>query len=236
MKRYLFFVVAASLSALLMAGCGGGGGGKNPGGGTSGSSLSGRVVQVGTGTPLQGVTVSSGSAHTTTNANGEFSLSGLTSGAATVYVQLSQYEMSYAKVTIVGTSNSIPDDIEMAPTASHPTGSQFLFRGCVKDYDTNEPVVGAVVKVGTTQTETTTNGRFWMELPTAPVDLTYSVNGSHASPAATGYFSFWAYTSNGAKNATCLKMPLSPATGVDIGTIKLQNSENVPPFPPSCGS
>lgn len=83
-KSLVPVAIAAMLLSLLLAGCGGGGGG-TPVDDTTGS-VSGRIVDFTSSTPLAGVEVSIGSQSTTTDANGYFVLEGVRPGTYTLTI------------------------------------------------------------------------------------------------------------------------------------------------------
>jgi hypothetical protein len=116
-----------------------------------------------------------------------------------------------------------------------PPADKFVLTGTVKDLNTGGAVVGAKVKVGSSQVTTDSQGKFRLEMTSRPIVTTYSVDGTSATPAP-GYFSFWAQADAKTQNASCIEFPVAPATGMDLGTVFLINSDNPPPFPPSCPS
>lgn len=116
MNKWIYIAIIAALGALLFSGCGGGGGG-------GGLTLTGRVVDgANSNQPLAGATVSLQNQHTTTAADGTFTLSGLTLGTNTLTVQLNGFEISAQDVTIVAGANTLPADVVMAPVSGNPPG------------------------------------------------------------------------------------------------------------------
>jgi hypothetical protein len=74
-------VIAAA--AMIVAGCGGGGGGAEP---AQTGSVSGTITYAATGDPLGGIAVSIGGIRTTTNTNGQFTLSGVAIGQQVITI------------------------------------------------------------------------------------------------------------------------------------------------------
>lgn len=114
-----------------------------------------------------------------------------------------------------------------------PITDNCVLTGTVRDYSTNNAVVGATVQVGTYTTTTGSQGAFRLEMPTVPVATTYSVNGSAATPTP-GYFDWWSQYNSVTYNAKCIPLPVVPLGTTSLGTIYLMNADSPPPFPPSC--
>lgn len=101
MKRWLGLI---SIATLVVA-CGGGGGGDPVGttpqgtGGGSGSA-NGVVMDAKTGQRIQNAAISSDGKTTTTDANGEFTLSGLVAGTAVITIAATDYTTSYENAAI----------------------------------------------------------------------------------------------------------------------------------------
>lgn len=154
--------VAVSL-ILVIAGCGGGGGG-------GGTTLTGRVVNGATDAPLQGARVALGSASTTTAADGTFTLTGVLVGSGVLSVQLTGYEVATVSVTIVAGSNTLQEDVPMAPTTGNPPGdTPRTIQGTITLTGGSNPTgVTVTLLSGTTQIDqmtTAADGKYFFWAP-----------------------------------------------------------------------
>jgi len=113
MRNCVAVAVIAAVAAAVLAGCGGGGGG---------ATLSGRVIDGGTGEVLQGVRVALGASSAFSGTDGRFTLAGLSTGSGLLTAQLVGYEIRTVPVTIHAGANALPDDVKMAPVSGNPPG------------------------------------------------------------------------------------------------------------------
>ena len=169
MRNWVAVVVIAVLEVAVVGGCGGGGGG-------GGATLSGRVIDGGTGQPLQGVRVALGSSSTTTQADGRFTLSGLSPGSGVLTAQLAGYEITTVQVTIVAGANTLPEDVRMAPiTGEPPNEPPRTIEGTITlTGESNASGVTVTLLAGTTQVDqmtTLADGKyyFWAAVGTYKV-------------------------------------------------------------------
>ncbi len=113
------------------------------------------------------------------------------------------------------------------------TTDSFIVSGTVRDDNTNAAVVGAKVRIGSTEVSTNSQGQFRIVMTTSPIVRTYSIDGRNATPTP-GYFDFWARANNKVQNAKCIELPIIPKGETSLGVIYLMNADSPPPFPPSC--
>jgi hypothetical protein len=112
MKIWVTIAIIASLVVVILAGCGSGG--------SSGSTLTGTVVNGATDVPLSGVRVALGNSNTTTNASGAFTLTGLSTGAGVLTAQIAGYEISSVQVDITIGKNTLDEPVKMAASSGNP--------------------------------------------------------------------------------------------------------------------
>ena len=121
--------------------------------------VAGTVYLIGTTDPISGVVVTIGTDTDTSDSNGEYLLTNLPIGAATIAAQKSDYE-SYSTTIEIGTGDNIYD---IFMTSSTQTAS---VDGTVTSNCDDEPVSGAIVKIGGLQDTTDSTGHY--QLPTVP--------------------------------------------------------------------
>jgi pimeloyl-ACP methyl ester carboxylesterase len=122
MLRYILAGGATSALLLLVA-CGSSTGTDGNGGGTA--TLSGTVREAQSGATIADAKVTAGSRTATSDATGQFQLTGLATGAANVQVKRPGYELAEASVTIAAGANS--HDFTMSPQEVYVLGATAVF-------------------------------------------------------------------------------------------------------------
>jgi hypothetical protein len=123
-RNHLILLVLAGLLLVALTGCGGGGGGSP----TSTATLAGQIVRVSDGTGVAGATVHAGGVSGPTDANGNFTLTGVPTGNQQLTVTATGYVLGTGSVTVTiataGTTLSRP--IVLVPTGDSPPGGPSL--------------------------------------------------------------------------------------------------------------
>jgi hypothetical protein len=162
----LFAVVLLALLSAL-SGCGSGQSDVAQTNGNSVTTVTGTVTNAGSGAPLAGATVGTDSASitTTTDSNGNFTLTGVPPGPQTLAVSRSGFSPATKAVTMVAGTSVSAGAIALTPLA--PFGT---ITGTVINATTGDPLAGATVTTGgiPSSVTTDTNGNF--TLPGVPAD------------------------------------------------------------------
>jgi hypothetical protein len=171
MRNWILMALIAALFAVVIAGCGGGTSG--------GASLTGRVVDGGSGSPIQGVRVALGTANANSAADGGFTLTGVALGSGILTAQMSGYEVASVPVTVTAGSNTLPVDVNMAPLTGDPPGeSPRTIAGTIKlSNGSNASGVTVTLLSGASQYDhmtTGADGRYYFWAPAG----TYTVRAS----------------------------------------------------------
>jgi len=121
--------------------------------------LSGTLIDENTNIPLQGITVNLiGETNLTvvTDEQGNFSFSGLKNGTYLLQIVDSEYANLSSNVTLSG------DDINFNTIRLSQTqdSTVSILKGVIKDADTNEPIVGATITIGTKTAVTDSDGNY----------------------------------------------------------------------------
>ena len=109
-------VLVGICAGLALAGCGGGGGG---------AVITGTVIDVATQQGVPGAAVTIDGATYTTDANGEFRVSGLAAGTVTITVSASGYDGIGPITVTVSADTTTFDPVYLTPTASGPPPPPF---------------------------------------------------------------------------------------------------------------
>ena len=122
-----------------------------PGQGPNAASLTGTVVDAATNQPIAGAVVTVGSQSATTDANGAFTLNGLSAGAVSIVVSASGYNSATLTGSLANGSNST-GVVALSAATTNPTLS-----GVVTDAGSGQPIGGATVAIQGTALIATTN-------------------------------------------------------------------------------
>jgi len=147
------------------------------------STGTGTVTNAGTAAPLSGATIGGTGFSTTTDNNGNFTLTGLPPGPQTLTISRSGFTPETKAVTVEAGKTLSAGTIAMTPL---PTFG--MITGTVTNARTGAPLSGATVGMGSTSLTTTTdiNGNFTLAgVPSGPEEL-LSVTASGFSPATKG--------------------------------------------------
>jgi formylglycine-generating enzyme required for sulfatase activity/transcriptional regulator CtsR len=157
-------------------------------------------VNGGSNSPIIGATVSTGTYSTTTDSNGNFTLS-LPVGTYNLAVSATGYQTSSTNPGTVTAGNMTPVNVALNPSASNGTIS-----GWVRiNGGTNSPIVGATVSTGTYSTTTDSNGNFTLSLPAGTYNLVVSAANYQTSSTNPGTVT--------AGNMTPVNVALNPIGG-----------------------
>lgn len=182
------------------------------------ASLQGIVTSAASGQPLAGVAVTvsgSNALTTTTDSQGKYKLTGLTSGAITITAALSGYDTVSAEAT-VSPRSSTTFSPKMYPISTTPPDANTAgVTGIVMDAGSNAPLANVSINAsynGIAQTiQTGPDGRFSLNgITSARVELQFSL---------TGY------------QATAVTAALIPLNILDIGQIRLRQDKAVTLLP-----
>jgi hypothetical protein len=146
-------VLIVLLSAL--SGCGSGSGESDVA--QTNGTVTGTVTNAGTGAPLSGATVAGTGFSTTTDSNGNFTLTGVPPGPQTLAVSRSGFTPATKAVTVVAGTSVSAGSIALTPLS--PFGT---ITGTVINEKTGAPLAGATVATASTFFTVTTdsNGNF----------------------------------------------------------------------------
>lgn len=169
----LIVMIAAILACLHLTGCGGsggGGGGDTPAGeGT----VKGIVTDSATGNDLSGVTVSIGSKSSSTDTDGNYIISGLTAGSATITATLKSYDTYSGSVDVVE-EGTVFHNISM--TAQ--TSEKGQVTGKVLDATTGMALEQAHIIIGSFSAYTDSDGLFEIDgIPLGTYTMTITKSG-----------------------------------------------------------
>ena len=139
--------------------------------------VTGTVTNVGTGATLSNATVAVNgtSIRTTTNSDGNFTLSGVTPGPRTLAISASGFTSTTRAVTVVAGTSISAGSIALTPL---PPGDPV--RGTVTNAVNGRPIPGASVRIVNTnlQTSTDTNGSFTLnDVPQGPQTVAVTATG-----------------------------------------------------------
>ena len=141
------------------------------------------VTNAGTVAPLSGATVGGTGFSTTTDSNGNFTLTGLPPGPQTLTISRSGFTPETKAVTVEAGKTLSAGTVAMTPLPNFG-----MITGTVINASTGAPLFGATVGMGSTSLTTTTdiNGNFTLAgVPSGPEEL-LSVTASGFSPATKG--------------------------------------------------
>ncbi len=168
--RGVAFALLIALSSALLVGCGGGGA-------PALLSVTGFVLDAGMLTPLAGAQVSAQGQTATTQANGFFSLTGLTRSPVTLTLTAAAHEPTQVTAAVSGGAQNL-GNLYLAPTHQPGTGT---VRGQVRMNGLPSP--GATIAAGTCQARSDAGGNF--TLYNAPPGLQI-LTASNSGGAAVG--------------------------------------------------
>ena len=174
----LFAVVLIALLSAL-SGCGSG---ESDVGQTNGT-VTGTITNARTGATLSGATVAGTGFSTTTDSNGNFTLTGVPPGPQTLTVSRSGFSTTMKAVTVMAGETVSAGTIALTPLPTFGT-----ITGTITNARTGAPLSGATVGVDSTflTTTTDTKGNYTLAgVPPGPEEL-LSVTASGFSPATKG--------------------------------------------------
>jgi hypothetical protein len=153
--------------------------------------------------PIGGATVSYSGGSTTTNAQGQYTLSAVSEGSYSVTTSATNYASVSSAVT-VGPGGSVVQNVALAPSPGSISGA-------VTDASTKLVISGATVSYSGGSTTTNAQGQY---------SLTGVVEGSYTVTAtATGYGTLTQTVTVGAGAAVTQNFALSPTPGSIVGTV-----------------
>jgi large repetitive protein len=132
------------------------------------AALSGTATSIDTGAVLAGVHISAGGKSTTTDSDGNYSLTGLTVGTVTGSASLSGYATVTKSITLVTGQNTWNPQLTDLGNVT----------GTVKDSVTSVALAGVTVKLGTMTATTNAAGQYTIsKVPSGPYNMTFSLSG-----------------------------------------------------------
>ncbi|HSS35818.1 MAG TPA: carboxypeptidase regulatory-like domain-containing protein [Patescibacteria group bacterium] len=135
--------------------------------------VSGRVYDVATGTSIAGATVTFPGGSTTTDAGGQYTITGLPAGAQPMSAAAIGFVSANANPTVVAGS-SVTQDFALTRSATYITGE-------VRDALTTNTIAGATVETsvngGQVSVLTDSLGRYKIDVPPGTYDVTASASG-----------------------------------------------------------
>jgi Tol biopolymer transport system component len=133
--------------------------------------VTGIVKDASTNQPLPGVRVTVGTRHKDTDAQGKYSIS----------ADPGTYTLTAVKTGYAGHSQQVTVEADVVKTVDFPmtpTSGTATVTGTVSNYADGEPIVGAKVKIGSKETETTADGAYTLEhVPAGSTLITATAGG-----------------------------------------------------------
>jgi|GEM_PF-2173046 len=123
------------------------------------ATLSGTLIDDESNTPLSGIRVNligENNLTLTTNVQGEFSFGGLRNGSYLLQIVDSEYANLSSSMTMVGEDI----DLGMIRLSKNQDSTVSILKGSITDSDTNEPINGATVTIGTKSATTDSSGNY----------------------------------------------------------------------------
>jgi hypothetical protein len=131
------------------------------------STVSGKVTQSGTATPIAGATITYAGGIATTDANGNYSLSGIESGSQSLAISATGYQVNEQAISAPA-NDTLTLDVALTPKPTYIAGE-------VRDSLTNQVIVGASVTFSGGTVTTDSLGRY-ETADTAPGTYTVTVS------------------------------------------------------------
>ncbi len=147
-------------------------------------SISGKVTHVDTANPIAGVVISDGTHTATTDASGNYTLSGLPAGSYTLSAAMSGYTFTttFANPVVITSASQSGKNFLGTPGA----GSGYSISGRITD-NTLNPIAGVTVSDGTRSALTDSSGMYTISnVPYGSFILVPSKDGYSFSPASMG--------------------------------------------------
>lgn len=162
--------------------------------GTTKITVTGRVLSLGLENPVAGAQVTiAGAGPATTDAQGQFTLPGVTVGTQTAFVTASGYDDKTQSVTILPTMG--PLTLYLAPTSPGPPSGPYTITGQVLRSDLQTPIVGATVTaldlgsgVIADSALTEAGGNYYLFVPPGSyrITVTYGTSSIHTDVVLLG--------------------------------------------------
>jgi thermitase len=138
--------------------------------------ITGRVSDAGSGSPIAGATVTDGTRTTTTDASGEYTIAGVPPGTYQVTASKEGYESSSLTAT-VSEGNTAPADLALTRIVVPGT-----ITGSITDAGSGSPIAGATVTANSRTTTTDASGEYTIAgVPPGTYQVTASKSGYESS-------------------------------------------------------
>ncbi|MHC9539176.1 MAG: carboxypeptidase regulatory-like domain-containing protein [Vulcanimicrobiota bacterium] len=222
MKRFSNFqgvvlcLLALLIFACLLPGCGGDSGGSSDGSyyrsdssanPTTTGTVKGTVYDVATGTKLAYATVTIAGLSTTSDSEGNYSISGVPVGTQTITVSKSGFQ-TYTSTLQVSSTGADTEYTVYLPVDTTTVGT---VQGTVTDQTTSAKLSGVTVSIGTLTTTTDANGAYTIQNVPAGTQT--------IAATKTGYTAVSSSVSVTAGQTTTKNISMSPGTA-QVGTVQ----------------